>query len=293
MITTRSSGKSSISRGPDEHAVGDLDVAERRADAHVLAHRAPDQRHLAIERRGRVDDLLDAVDVRREARDHDPSLAVREHLLQVRAHDRLRGREARAVDVRRVSAQQQHALAAELGQARDVRRRAVHGRLVELVVARDQHRAERSVPSATALESGIEWVMWTSSIENGPSSSVSAMSTSFSSMSRSLCSSSFERAIAIVSAPPYTGGRWLSAELAQDPRQRAEMVLVAVGHDDRLDVLGPLAQVGEVGQDQVDADHLRGREAQAHVHHHDAPVVLDDRHVLAYLPQPAEGQDAQ
>jgi hypothetical protein len=30
------------------------------------------------------------------------------------------------------------------------------------------------------------------------------------------------------------------------------MVLVAVGEDDRLDVVGPLAEVGEVGQDEVD-----------------------------------------
>ena len=34
---------------------------------------------------GGVDDLLDAVDVRGEARHHDPPLAAREHLLQVRA----------------------------------------------------------------------------------------------------------------------------------------------------------------------------------------------------------------
>ena len=102
-----------------------------------------------------------------------------------------------------------------------------------------------------------------------------------------------ERAIAIVSAPPYTGGSAVVAELAQHPRQRAEMVLVAVRDDDRLDVPGALAQVGEVGQHQVDADHLRRREAQPDVDHDDPAVVLDDRHVLAYLPEPAEGQDAQ
>ncbi len=71
------------------------------------------------------------------------------------------------------------------------------------------------------------------------------------------------------------------------------MVLVAVRDDDRLDVARALAQVGEVGQHQVDADHLRRREAQADVDHDDPAVVLDDRHVLADLSQPAEGQDAQ
>ena len=112
--------------------------------------------------------------------------------------------------------------------------------------------------------------MCTSSIENGPSSSVSPGATSSSSTSRSLCSSSFERAIAIVSAPAVHGRQCaMRAELAQHPRQRAEMVLVAVRDDDRLDVLRALAQIGEVGQHQVDADHLRRREAQTDVDDHD------------------------
>ena len=38
----------------------------------------------------------------------------------------------------------------------------------------------------------------------------------------------------------------LAPDLAQDPRQRADVVLVRVGDDDRLDVVGALAQVGEV-----------------------------------------------
>ena len=99
----------------------------------------------------------------------------------------------------------------------------------------------------------------------GRASICSPVATSSSSTSRSLCSSSLERAIAIVSGPPYTGGACVGTELAQDPRQRAEVVLVAVGDDDRLDVLGALAQVGEVRQHEVDAEHVGGREAQAGV----------------------------
>ncbi len=68
---------------------------------------------------------------------------------------------------------------------------------------------------------------------------------------------------------------------------------MAVRDDDRLDVLGALAQVGEVGQHEVDADHLGRREAQADVDDDDPAVVLDDGHVLADLAQAAERQDAQ
>ena len=46
------------------------------------------------------------------------------------------------VGVRRVAEQQQQALAAELGEARDVRRGAAHRGLVELVVAGDEDGAE-------------------------------------------------------------------------------------------------------------------------------------------------------
>ena len=75
----------------------------------------------------------------------------------------------------------------------------------------------------------------------------------------------------------------LLAEVAQHPRQRAEVVLVAVRDDDRLDVVDVLAQVREVGQHEVDAHHLGRREAQPAVDDDDPAVVLDDRHVLADL----------
>jgi len=95
-------------------------MSKLAADADVLAHRAPDQRHLAVERRRGVDDLLHAVDVGREARHDDPPLGAREDLLEVRADHRLRRGESRAVGVRRVATQQQHPLSAELREARDV-----------------------------------------------------------------------------------------------------------------------------------------------------------------------------
>ena len=82
-------------------------------------------------------------------------------------------------------------------------------------------------------------------------------------------------------------------ELAQHPRQRPEVILVAVGDDDGLDVVGALAQVGEVRQHEVDAEHVGRREPQPGVDDDDAVLVLDDRHVLADLAQAAEREDAE
>ena len=56
--------------------------------------------------------------------------------------------------------------------------------------------------SATARASGIECDMWTSSIANGPALDLSPAGSSSSGTSRSLCSSSFERTMPIVSSPP-------------------------------------------------------------------------------------------
>ena len=50
--------------------------------------------------------------------------------------------------------------------------------------------------------SGIEWAIFTGSTANGPASKLSLGQTSSSGTSLSLCSSSLERTIAIVSGPP-------------------------------------------------------------------------------------------
>ncbi len=89
------------------------------------------------------------------------------------------------------------------------------------------------------------------------------------------------------------GRRVLGAELAQDPRQGAEMILVAVRDHDRLDLVRPGAQVREVRQHEVDPELLGGREPQARVDDDDPVLVLDDRHVLPDLAEPAERQDPQ
>ena len=77
----------------------------------------------------------------------------------------------------------------------------------------------------------------------------------------------------------YTG----HVELAQHERQGAEMVLVAVRDDEAEDVVATLAQVADVGQHEVDAEHVVAREGEAAVDDDDLAVVLDGGHVLADL----------
>ena len=71
------------------------------------------------------------------------------------------------------------------------------------------------------------------------------------------------------------------------------MVLVGMGDQERLDVGAALLEVGDVGDDEVDAEHLLVGEHEPAVDDDDVVAVLEDVHVLADLPHPAERDDAE
>ena len=79
--------------------------------------------------------------------------------------------------------------------------------------------------------------------------------------------------------------------LPHQVRERADVVFVRVREHDRADA-ALVPQVGEVGQDQVDAEVLVAREREPGVDHDRLAAVLEDGHVLADLAEPAERDDA-
>ena len=82
-------------------------------------------------------------------------------------------------------------------------------------------------------------------------------------------------------------------ELRQDVRQGADVVLVGVGDEERLDVGLALLEVGDVGDDEVDAEHLLVGEHEPAVDDDDVVAVLEHVHVLADLADAAERDDAE
>ena len=82
-------------------------------------------------------------------------------------------------------------------------------------------------------------------------------------------------------------------ELGQHVRQAADVVLVGVGDEERPDLGAVLLEVGDVGHDEVDAEHLLVREHEAAVDDDDVVAVFEHVHVLADLPHPAERDDAE
>jgi hypothetical protein len=80
-------------------------------------------------------------------------------------------------------------------------------------------------------------------------------------------------------------------QLAQQVAEAPHVVLVAVGDDRPVDPVGVVAQVGEVGQHQVDPEHVHVGEHQADVEQQDAPADLDAGAVAPDLAQAAEERD--
>ncbi len=83
----------------------------------------------------------------------------------------------------------------------------------------------------------------------------------------------------------------LHVHLAQHVRQGADVILVTVGEDDR--VQRPVHEVGEVRENEVDAEVLVARKRQPGVDQDAVVTELVEGHVLADLAEPAERDDAE
>ena len=146
-----------------------------------------------------------------------------------------------------------------------------------------------AVRIATARPSGIEWLTATNSQSNGPNRS----------RCPSVTSTGDRRDPVLLELRRDERQRQLRAHhgdvgaLAQQVGHAADVVLVPVGQDDRLDLVQPVPDPGEVRQDHVDAGLGLLREQHAAVDDEQPPGVLEDRHVAADLTQAAEGHDAQ
>src|SRR5436305_1960922 len=66
-----------------------------------------------------------------------------------------------------------------------------------------------------------------------------------------------------------------------------------VGNDDAAHLVAALFQVGDVGDDQVDAQHRLLGEHEAAVDHDDVVAVLEGHHILADLFKAAQRDGAQ
>ncbi len=79
-------------------------------------------------------------------------------------------------------------------------------------------------------------------------------------------------------------------QVTQQVGQPPGVVLVAVGEDDPVDLVGPLAEIGELGEHQIDPGHVGVGEHDPAVENDDATVDLDAGAVATDLTEPARGR---
>ena len=91
----------------------------------------------------------------------------------------------------------------------------------------------------------------------------------------------------------HAGGVDGGIDRPQHIGQGADVVLVAVGNENAPDFVLVLDEVGDIGNDHIDAVHVVIGKAHAHVHHDDVAAVLIDGEVFSDLIETAKGNDFQ
>ena len=79
-----------------------------------------------------------------------------------------------------------------------------------------------------------------------------------------------------------------NGQFLQDVRQRSDVVFVSVSEDNRLQALFIFDDVGNIGYNQVDAEHIVFGEHKPRVNHNHFVAVADNGHVLADFTEPAQ-----
>lgn len=237
---------------------------------------------------GRVQDLLDAVDVAGEARHDDPLAGIAEDLPQD-VRDVLLGRdEARDLGVRRVGEEKVDALLAQPRERVQVRETAVQRELVHLEVARvDHHAGGRADGDREGVGDGVV-DRHELAVEGADALAVS------------LCHLKGVRADAVLlelrldECEGQLGADERDVRLlAEEVGDTTDVVLVTMGEDDALDVVEAVPDGREVRQDQVDSGLFLFGEQHAAVDDQQAAAVFEDRHVSADLAEAAEWGDPQ
>src|SRR5699024_6352754 len=261
---------------------------ELLGDAHVADHGAAVERDLAVRGDGGVDDRLHAVHVGGEGREDDALLGLHDQAAQRRDDLRLRLGHARGGRVGRVAEEQVDALVAPAAQGRQVGGAVVRRGLVQLDVARVDDEAGAGLDGhAQALRDGVVHREETQ-VERAALLPILLVDLDGLRADAVLLQLRLDER----EGEPGRDDRDVAA-LLQQPRDGADVVLMAVRDDQRLDAIPLALHVGEVRQDQVDAGLVGAREEDAAVHDEQTVLVLEDRHVAADLRDAAEGDDAE
>ena len=272
----------------NDHVVGHVDVAQLLGNLHIVDHGAAGEGELAAILNRAVDDLLDAADIGREGRDDDALMARGgEELLKAVGDLLLRGRIAGTLGVGALREQREHTLVAESRKAVEVGHPALDGGVVDLEVAgvddhtrRSVHRDGDSVRDAVVDVDQLD-----------VKAAELYMPAGVHLDERRGRGETVLLQFVLDQTDGQRGAVDRHVHLREQIRDAADMVLMAVGDDHAADAVAVLLQIGEIRDDQIDAEHIAVGERHTAVNDHDIALALKHGEVLADLVETAEEGD--
>ena len=238
-------------------------------DLDILLHRSTDHGNLAMELSSGIQHLLDSRDVRSERRNDDSTRRAADDPLERLSNHLLARRVAGSLGTRAVGDQRQHPLCAELRQQSEVRCLAVGRGLVELEVAGVDHRADRGVDGVShRIGDRVA-----DPERDDPERSELELVARVERKERVRLEPVLLQLVAQEAAREGRGVDRDVGELRKDVREGADMVLVGVRDQEGADLLPVLLQIRDVGDDEVDPEHLLVQEHQPAVDHDDVVAV--------------------
>ena len=275
--------------GIDDEAVGNFDVAEVFGDLGGVVHGAADEGDLASVLVGEFHGEVDAVDGTREAGDEEAALGVGEDFVELAADGALAGRVSLALDVGGILKEREHALFAVFGEGVQIEELVVGGRGIDLEIAGVNDDAERRV---NGERDAIDQAVRDADGMDGERCRLEAL------VGAHLAQVGVVEQAVLVELVFDVGQRELGAldgdvEFGEKPGQRADVVFVAVGENDGADALAVLDEVGNVGDDDVDAEEFGFGEHQAGIDDDNVVAPAHGHAVHAELAETAERDDLQ
>ena len=275
--------------GMDQQALGNLDVTEVLGDLRGVVHRAPGERHLASVLPRHLHRQLDAMDGGRKTGDEQPPLGVREHFVKFAAHGALTRRVALALHVGRVLEQRQHACLAVLGEGVQIEQPVVGRRGIDLEIAGMDDHAQRSVDGQ---RHAIHQAMRDLDGVDGEGPDLETLArTDLAQVGVVEQAVFFEFVFHVGQGELRAPDRHI--QLAENPGQRADVVFVAVGENDAFHPLAVFGQIGDVRDNNIDAQQFGFRKHQAAVDDDDVVTPANGHAVHPELAQAPEGYDVQ
>ena len=233
----------------DQHSVGNRQQPQRMRDLGNAGHAAAYDRHLAPELFGNIQNLLDAMNRRAEAGNHDAPLGAVENVLEARPHRALRFRIARPVRVRRVGHQQQHAALAVVRQRVQVEQLVIGRSRVDLEIARVDHYADRRRDGQRHRADDRVRDVNKLDLERPDLQDL---------LRRNRMEVDLFRQIVFFQPPLHQGQREggsvdRNIQVGEEERHRADVIFVPVRQQQRPDMCPVFTEIGQIGRYQVDA----------------------------------------